>query len=233
MSCSAYRENLRPWLRGELTDGEASAVQEHVAGCYACARVVENESAIAGALREVASIPEPSEGFERRVLAAATGQSPAAKTRSSLSMPVAGGAIAAALALGVALGIGLQPGNPGRSVDSAVVDAGQVQRTPASNLQTVRFAFNSAKALDNVTLTVELPPHVEMADYPGYQKLSWNLSLDRGENIVQLPLNVLFPGDGELVARLDDGEREKTFRTRLSQKEQGQNDQGGLSEPVL
>jgi len=58
------------------------------------------------------------------------------------------------------------------------------------------------------------------------------VSLDQGENIVKLPLNILFPGEGELVARLDDGKREKTFRTRLSQVD-AQIDEGSPLEPVL
>jgi hypothetical protein len=157
-------------------------------------------------------------------MAAATRHSSSAGRRHLLSLPVVGGAVAAALALGIAVGIGLQPETTqftaseaasGTTSETTNVMAGN--EPVQSHSRTVRFAFNAAEPLENVTLTVELPAHVEMADYPGHQKLSWNVSLDQGENIVKLPLNILFPGEGELVARLDDGEREKTFRTRLSQ----------------
>ena len=83
----------------------------------------------------------------------------------------------------------------------------------------VRLAFSSREALDGVTLTVELPPHVEVASYPGHQKLSWKVDLDKGENVVNLPLNILFSGEGDLVAHLDDGRRTKTFRTSLDRAE--------------
>lgn len=231
MSCSTYRKNLRPWLYGELSEAEAETVEKHVAHCYPCARIVESESAVLGALRSGYSVPEPSADFESRVLAAATRGSSDTGRRRSLSVPVAGGAIAAALALGIALGVGLQPDAPsGTSFETtnAMADSEAVQ----NNRHTVRFAFNAAEAMDNVTLTVELPPHVEMSDYPGHQKLSWNVNLDQGENIVKLPLNVLFPGEGELVARLDDGEREKTFRAPLSQRNVP-TEKNGLQEPVL
>lgn len=228
MACSAYRKDLRPWLNGELSGVDAAAVERHVAGCYPCARIVENESAVLGALQSRYKVPESSEGFESRVLAAATRQSSAAGQRRSFSFPAAGGAVAAALALGIALGIGLQQESPTGMVDTIAGSdtAGGDAVLPSS--QTVRFAFNAAEAMENVTLTVELPPHVEMSDYPGHQTLSWNVSLDQGENIVQLPLNILFPGEGELVARLDNGERKKTFRTRLFQTEEDR-----LPEPVL
>lgn len=235
MSCSTYRNNLRPWLRGELPEADAATVENHVAGCYPCARIVENESAILDALQSRYRVPEPSADFESRVMAAATRQSPAAGHRRLLSFPVAGGAVAAALVLGIALGIGLQPEAPtGTAFETTNAMAGN--DAVQNNARTVRFAFNAAEAMDNVTLTVELPAHVEMSDYPGHQKLSWNVSLDQGENIVKLPLNILFPGEGELVARLDDGERGKTFRTRLSQFDaqiDAQTDEGRLPEPVL
>ena len=47
----------------------------------------------------------------------------------------------------------------------------------------------------------------------------WKVDLDKGENVVNLPLNILFSGEGDLVAHLDDGRRTKTFRTSLDRAE--------------
>ena len=226
MSCQSCRQHLRSWLRGELSDADAEEVRQHVSQCYFCAAVVENESAILDSLHINYEVPSPSVDFKKRVLASATStQQPDSR---SLTLPIAGGAIAAALALGIALGVGFQSNDPvTNNAELAATqnsDAGVVLNSPHN----VQLAFNSAKAIDNVTLTVELPPHVEMSSYPGYQRLSWKVSLDKGENIVKLPLNVLFPGDGELVAHLDDGQSRKTFRAPLTES-----DVGSVSEPVL
>lgn len=218
MSCSSIQESLQPWLRGELSEADSAAVEAHVAGCYRCARVVESESAILNCLQAGYRVPESSPDFEARVLTAATGQNLSAGGQRSMSMPWVGGAVAAALVLGVALGVGLQPDAPVREATVASGSGAEresVDSTVSGSAQTVRLAFNSAEAMTDVTLTVELPAHVEMARYPGRQQLSWNVSLDKGENIVELPLNVMFPGEGELVAHLDDGERRKTFRADL------------------
>ncbi|TGN38357.1 anti-sigma factor family protein [Marinobacter confluentis] len=225
MSCSAFINRLQPWLRGELSSDEAAAVERHVAGCYACATIVENESAILGALKSRYGVPPASPGFEQRVLsrAAALPVESDNEAKRTMSLPLAGGAIAAALALGIALGLGLQPETTDRSEQMAVKDSLVGERP-----YTVKLAFDSAEAMDNVMLTVELPAHVEMLSYPGQQRLSWNVDLDAGENILKLPLNVLFPGEGELVAHLHKGEQQKTFRTPLSQM-----DVGNSSEPVL
>jgi len=224
MSCNQFKNQLHPWLRRELSGDEAAAVEQHVADCYACASAVENESAILDSLKARYDVPKTSPGFEKRVITAATRQSLVAGNKPWLSVPMVGGAVAAALALGIALGLGLQTETPLERVE-AVAGSDTIA---AQGPYTVRLAFDSAEAMDNVTLTVELPAHVEMSSYPGHQRLSWKVNLDKGENIVKLPLNVLFPGEGELVAHLDNGERKKTFRTPLLQI-----DIQSLPEPVL
>lgn len=215
MSCAECRSNLLPWLKNELTEARAEKLEQHLVVCKNCAMAADSERLVLGALRNSQSIPSPSSGFESRVLGAATGKSDAPRqpqVRRSWSTPVFGGAIAAALVLGLALGIGLQSERP---IDSgsevAAPEEPGVQPVPRN----VRLAFSSSEALEDVTLTLELPPHVEMSRYPGHQQLSWKVDLDKGENVVNLPLNILFPGQGDLVAHIDDGRRRKTFRTSL------------------
>jgi hypothetical protein len=214
MSCNTFRQHVRSWLRGELSATDASEVERHVAGCYFCAAVVENESLIIERLQSRYDVPAPSPDFESRVIAAASSQGKSALRPATMAW--ASGAVAAVLAIGIVLVVGMGP-------DSDM---------PRSQPHNVRLAFDTVDAMDDVTLTVELPPHVEMSGYPGYQRLSWNVSLDKGENVVNLPLNILFPGEGDLVAHLDNGERKKTFRASLtgSQADRGAS---GASEPAL
>ena len=99
------------------------------------------------------------------------------------------------------------------SSDSAAEESANGIAEPVE--KTVRLAFRSGEALENVTLTLELPPNVELASWPGHRELSWQVSLNAGENVLSLPLKLLFPGAGELVARLDTGDRQKTFRAPI------------------
>ncbi|MFN2360006.1 MAG: anti-sigma factor [Marinobacter sp.] len=221
MRCNECSNNLRPWARGELSAAQASRIEQHIAMCNDCSIAAHNEKAIVDSLYDSQAVPAPSSGFEARVLGAATGkggQSRNGASGHSWSTPVAGGAIAAALVVGIALGFGWKSG-PDSATDLASSDAEQatsgksVVAEPVA--RNVRLAFSSTEALEGVTLTVELPPNVEVSDYPGHQRLSWKVDLDKGENVVSLPLNILFAGEGELVAHLDDGRRTKTFRTSL------------------
>lgn len=221
MRCNECKNNLRSWIRGELSAAQASRIEQHIAMCNDCSVAAHNEKAIFDSLHDTQAVPAPSFGFEARVLGAATGKGGRSRAGSSghgWSTPVAGGAIAAALVVGIALGFGWQSGTES-GADLALSDEEQAagaQTVVAEPVaRNVRLAFSSTEALEGVTLTVELPPNVEVSDYPGHQRLSWKVDLDKGENVVNLPLNILFAGDGELVAHLDDGRRTKTFRTSL------------------
>ncbi|MDK8465499.1 zf-HC2 domain-containing protein [Marinobacter sp. SS13-12] len=226
MLCNECKNNLRSWVRNELSAAHASRIEQHIADCKGCSIAAHNEQAIFDSLQDSQAVPAPSFGFEARVLGAATGKGGEAGKGShghGWSTPVASGAVAAALVIGIALGFGWKA-DPEPGAEQAISGAEQaggdktlaaepVARPVARN---VRLAFSSREALEGVTLTVELPPHVEVASYPGHQKLSWKVDLDKGENVVNLPLNILFSGEGELVAHLDDGRRTKTFRTSLN-----------------
>lgn len=214
MSCRECQELIAPLMMNELSADQAAAVEQHAAECVHCAGILAGERMLQSALADRFSIPDPSPDFETRIMAAAqSGES----VRRGWSTPILGGAIAAALALGIALGVGLKPGDEQPRVDMAAntVSPDQVAPEPAVYepvIQIVRLAFSSGKPLQDVTLTLELPANVELARFPGRHQLSWQVDLDQGENVLALPLKVLFPGAGDLVAHIDDGQRQKTFR---------------------
>ncbi|MBD3656046.1 MULTISPECIES: anti-sigma factor family protein [Marinobacter] len=225
MTCRDCQRDLVSYILNELPAAQAKGVAAHLAGCERCLSRLASERAILDALAQH-GIPDPSPDFEQRVLGAATTRHGGGGAGQGWSTPILGGAIAAALALGIALGVGLKSGS-GEGEPSAMADATATSVAPVAegssdsvpvvvdSVRTVRLAFNSGEALTGVTLTLELPPHVELATYPGHHQLSWKVDLAAGENVLALPLRVLFPGAGELVAHLDDGRRQKTFRASI------------------
>jgi hypothetical protein len=80
---------------------------------------------------------------------------------------------------------------------------------------TVRLVFASAKALDSATLTVSLPDGIELAGFPGQREITWETSLKEGKNLLPLTLIALTPTGGELLARLEHKDRNRTFRLRV------------------
>lgn len=220
MSCDLFSKQLEHYARGELTPAMERLLEAHLAECQACSGRLTAERGFLDALRSQA-VPSPSVDFESRVLAAAAR---GATATPAWRYPVVGGAIAAALALGLFIGMPWQPEQMGSDrlaeADSAggapvAVDAADALPAFEPRDQTVRLAFHSGRAMEDVTLTLELPPNVELSSFPGRHHLSWRVSLKEGDNVLSLPLKVLFPGESTLVAHLDDGTSQKTFRAPI------------------
>lgn len=218
MSCNEIRVDLPAYIKNELSAPARDRVQEHIAVCQACRNWLASERALNEALQEQFSVPAPSPDFHSRVLSSARD---AVSPSSGWSHSALGGAIAAALALGIGLGILFQPDRVATDSADPVVASSEssspewVAGIAGPVEKTVRLAFRSGEPLEDVTLTLELPPNVELASWPGHRELSWKVSLNAGENVLSLPLKLLFPGSGELVARLDTGDRQKTFRAPI------------------
>ncbi len=197
MSCSQIRSQLPDFVRNQLAAGEAQQLRAHLEHCPSCARQAEIEAALKDELASRYAVPAASTDFESRVLAAAPGSGQGRKVHLAW-----GGAVAAALVLG--------PSEPAPEEQSAGPMPEPVDRT-------VRLAFTAGEPLDNVTLTLALPPHVELSGLPGQHRVSWQVSLEQGDNVLALPLKILFPGAGELIAELDANGRQKVFRAVVPQ----------------
>ena len=205
MSCPSIRSQLPDYVRATLSENEAAVVREHLQRCPRCRRRCDMEEVLMSRMAAQFDVPPPAPDFESRVfgeLSSGSGR------RVHMAW---GGAVAVALALGLFIGqSGLwQP-------DEAVAVA-EVVDTPvvAPVERTVRLAFTAGEPLDDVTLTLNLPPHVEIAGLPGQHQVRWQVSLEQGDNVLALPLRIMFPGDGELVAELDAEGRQKVFRATI------------------
>ncbi|MFQ5609722.1 MAG: hypothetical protein ACE5F8_05570 [Woeseiaceae bacterium] len=81
--------------------------------------------------------------------------------------------------------------------------------------RTVNLVFSSAQALDAATLTVSLPDGIEMAGFPGQREIAWETNLAEGKNLLPLKLIALTPAGGEVLARLEHNDRNRTFRLQV------------------
>jgi hypothetical protein len=81
--------------------------------------------------------------------------------------------------------------------------------------RTVNLVFASATSLDSATLTVSLPDGIEIDGFPGQREITWQTSLNKGKNLLPLTLVALTPAGGELLARLEHKDRDRTFRLRV------------------
>ncbi|MAO12521.1 MAG: anti-sigma factor [Marinobacter sp.] len=213
MSCRQIQSQLPDYVRGQLPADESQVVRVHLESCALCQQHEAFERSLMSELASRCRLPEPSPGFEHRVF----GQLPAPASNHKIHVAW-GGAVAAALVLGLMLGQGSD--KRGLEPEVAATDLTEEAAAPSELApveRTVRLAFNAGEALDDVTLTLDLPPHVELSGLPGQHRVSWQVSLVQGDNVLELPLTILFPGAGELVAELDANGRQKVFRAMVPQ----------------
>lgn len=231
MSCREIRQQLPDFVRDALPAGEARAVQAHLNDCQACRHQLDLEQTLRAELAKRFAAQEPTPGFENRVLDVAESSS-----RPGSRVHVAwGSAAAAALVLGLWIGQSNAPDpEPTVTADDHMAEMTDTGAALNPVERTVKLAFTAGEALDDVTLTLNLPPHVELTGLPGQQQVRWQVSLEQGDNVLTLPLRLLFPGEGELVAELDADGQQKVFRTRLPEypKPDG-NAADNLEEPAI
>jgi hypothetical protein len=154
-------------------------------------------------------MPAADAGFYDQALVRATHEG-SRRQRNKWMLTGFGAAIAATIAAWMIGGMLLNdPQLP--AADSAIPGVTIAMAEP----RTVNLVFASASALDSATLTVSLPEGIELDGFPGQREITWETSLSEGRNLLPLTLIALTPVGGELLARLEHDDRDRTFRLRV------------------
>lgn len=154
-------------------------------------------------------MPAADAGFYDQALVRATHEG-SRRQRNKWMLTGFGAAIAATIAAWMIGGMLLNdPQLP--SADAPIPGVTMALAEP----RTVNLVFASTTALDTATLTVSLPDGIELEGFPGQREISWETSLREGKNLLPLKLVALTPAGGELLARLEHKDRDRTFRLRV------------------
>jgi len=216
MICRRIENQLDDYLDGTLGEDAVdektrAAIERHVAGCADCARLLERAASVKGVLAAL-PVEGPRPGFFEEALAAAADRShPAEHQRVWRAWHT--GALAAGLAVAAIVVLSTasleQP-------DTAPEAAGIAQVALAiEEARTIKLVFGSEEALEGVSLTVDLPPGVELARYPGQERVQWSTRLQAGKNVLPLELVAHGGRGGELVATMRRDGKEKVFRVSI------------------
>ncbi len=211
MNCEQLVDKFDDLMDGSLDAADMKALSTHTEGCERCQQMVSRETALRNLLQEYgdSNVPTPTATYfdEALVTAARTGR----KQQQNRSwLKGFGSALAAGLAIWFFSGAFVQaPVGPG--TDSGI----PVITMAVEEARTVNLVFSSAVALDNATLTVNLPQGIEIAGFAGQQEITWQTSLSVGKNLLPLQLIATMPTDATLLATLKHGEDDRTFRLRV------------------
>jgi len=154
-------------------------------------------------------MPQATTAFFDQALVRATHEG-TRRQRNRWLMTGFGGALAAGLALWLIGGFFLTtPNLP--ATDPNIPGITMTLEEP----RTVNLVFASATDLDSATLTVTLPDGIELAGFPGQREIAWQTSLKQGKNFLPLELIAVSTVGGEVLARLEHDDRDRTFRLRV------------------
>ena len=213
MSCTHISEKLDDYMDGALDEAEIASLDEHIESCDSCRQTVESEQGLRGLLKDY-PVPAPDAAFLDRALAQASHVSTLVNTKSQRNrwiMTGFGGAIAAGLIAWIIGGMLLQTPDlpdPAASIPGVTM--------ALEEPRTVNLVFSSATDLNDAVLTVNLPAGIEIEGFAGLREITWMTSLQAGKNILPLRLIATTPHGGELLARLEHDDRNRTFRIRVN-----------------
>ena len=168
----------------------------------------QQDQEIQGLLKDY-PMPAADAGFYDQALVRATHEG-SRRQRNRWLLAGFGGAIAVTLAVWVVGGMLLS--TAGLSDSAAAIPGVTIA---IEEPRTVNLVFASATRLGAATLTILLPEGIELQGFPGQREITWETSLNEGKNLLPLTLVAMSPAGGELLARLEHDDRDRTFRLRV------------------
>ena len=221
MNCPKVTQQLEDYLDGALDEATRDSIRCHLEECPDCRERLSREQEFRDHLKSL-PVPSPSPNFEERVFQRV--HTPGYRSRSvpSALLKVAAG-ILVLIALGVMIKGVLSIGRP---------------NSPKAHLtlnkqSEVNLVFSSKQKLENVTLTIQTPAGIEIPGFEDQRKISWETSLQKGKNVLELPVVARKKDGGTLIANVSSGEQKKQFSMLLEVKgNRDQSDAGGGSQGI-
>lgn len=203
-------EHISEYLDEMLPQLQKQAFEQHLSECKTCSSRVNDMRKILTGLNRM-PVAGPSAGFEGRVFKEVRRQ----HQQQSSNLFLAGfiTATAASMALWFLSTLIM--------VQQQSLPTSDTFTVAMNNTQSIRLLFDAPENIDQVTLSIDIPDNFELSGHSGRSQLSWNTSLIKGQNVLTLPVIAVIEGQGELVARLSYGDKEKTFRITLKTADDG------------
>ena len=208
MTCNRVTNHLDDYLDGGLPATDRHDVEAHLDTCPDCREVIQRERELRRALGAL-PVSAPSPDFFDRALQVAAREGSRDSHHRGWGWGF-GTAVAAGLALWLVIGMVLQRPEVEQSAQLAGVSIAMHES------HTVNLVFASLEELEDATLTVQLPPGIELQGFGDRQQIRWRTNLRKGKNVLPLELVARDISGGELVARLEHGDKQRTFRVQLT-----------------
>lgn len=212
MKCTDIQKYLDNYLDDTMSLDEQEAVETHIEQCTSCQQSLDENKAIRQALCSL-PVDQASADFEAKIFSAVRSHY-GTRGKNSGNKFFAGFATAAAASLALWFTSTVY-------IPQFDVAEPQVINLAMSQVRNVKLVFDAPDNLADVTLSVQLPENIELEGYAGQKQLVWQTNLNKGQNILALPVTAIGNGQGELVAQLNYGDKTKQFHIVLKTANDG------------
>jgi hypothetical protein len=209
MNCKTVIANLDNYLDGYLDDSSQESFQIHLDECQACRTEVFRAKSQIASLKTL-PVPPMDPGFQMRAFRQARKKSYAHKMRYPAWI-----AVAAVLILFVSIGVDFQNN---WFADQSQINVVEIE---IDNTKDVRLVFNSNESLKNVSFALELPDGIELVGFGNQRKVIWRGDLEKGRNLLVLPVIARNQDGGVLIASIHHADERKQFKLRLNVRKMG------------
>lgn len=205
MQCKMIQNVQNDYIDQQLTVEQVADIELHLSSCSECSRDVELLKIQKQALASLPAIPVP-QTLAKRVISAATAEN----ATGSIMGKMAVAATVAVLAISVSL-----------FYNTNVKEASPYDVAVDSDVTTVKVAIDSEQSLSGVTLRVEVSDNLELAGFGDKKQIYWTTGLQKGVNVISLPIIGLAEGKGDITTRIILNGKEKTMHITTQYKQPG------------
>ncbi len=214
MNCELFQTSLHDWLDGGLDVARVGFLQAHCDLCPECVARLAAERNLRSALRQLpVAAARPRFASQAIQVARLADRIWGRRLRrhdlqiATVAASIAFAACAVALLRGV-------PDVPAQTVTAAPAQL-QTYALTAGQVQSLRLRIEAPRDIDSVQFSVELPEHVALAGQPGIRAMTWEGSLRKGPNVLELPLLAQVGAAGRVATRVSWGEFERHLEAAL------------------
>lgn len=213
MNCHDIHNHCDAYLDHEMSDTQKRALEAHLEFCPACQHYMQQAQNIRDALPKLKA-PAMRPDFAAQAFNKVRQQNTTAA--ESKRFRGTGLALAASLALAGIVGVFIY--QPNSTEPQPEPNAIRISMQQPKNISVV---FNAKEDLQQVTISIELSDNLALDGYAGKRTVSWNTPLQKGKNVLSLPIIATQSGNGTVIARLRLGEQDKTFRIHVNVRQNG------------
>lgn len=205
MNCRECMHHQDDYLDNLLDHTLYDEIQRHLAECSDCQEIMRQNREMLQTLRNMAG-PTPSPGFLNLALKNAIAME---KDKQRKKWWYQFAAVAAMVCLVVL-------GSMGHGHNPTSITTQQTGITLSlHDSKEVILMVQSAKTLENATITIELPPQLMLANNPNLREFSWQANVKEGKNFIPLPLIATGNGQVSIIAKIEHDNKIKTMRMEV------------------